>query len=79
MLKYVPSFSAEEVRLLSIGPVLTPSVLVSRLRENGQLSVLQTDAFWTRLGLLGHEWEVKDVQAAPDPQAVQYGRDKDEL
>ena len=79
LLKYVPSFSAEEVRLLSIGPVLTPSVLVSRLRENGQLSVLQTDAFWTRLGLLGHEWEVKDVQAAPDPQAVQYGRDKDEL
>ncbi|KAA8560339.1 hypothetical protein FX985_00377 [Pseudomonas extremaustralis] len=79
LLNYVPSFTQEETQLLGVGSSPLPSVLVSRLREVGKLSVLETDSFWTRLGTLGTQWQIKDVQAEPDPQAVQYGRDKDEL
>ncbi|WP_321862036.1 DUF4329 domain-containing protein [Pseudomonas paraveronii] len=79
LLKYVPGFTADEARLLSVDASPLPSVLVSGLREAGTLSVLDTDAFWTRPGPLGAEWQVKDVLAEPDPQDVLYGRDKDEL
>ena len=79
LLNYVPSFTLEETQLLGVGSSPLPSALVSRLREVGKLSVLETDSFWTRLGTLGTEWQIKDVQTEPDPQAVQYGRDKDEL
>ena len=79
LLKYVPGFTAGETLLLSVDSSPLPTVLVSGLREAGKLSVLETDSFWTRRGTLGAEWQVKDVQAAPDPQVVQYGRDKDEL
>ncbi|WP_104904030.1 DUF4329 domain-containing protein [Pseudomonas sp. LH1G9] len=79
LLKYVPGFTADETRLLSVDSSPSPSVLVSGLRAAGTLSVLETDTFWTRPGALGAEWQVKDVLAEPDPQAVLYGRDKDEL
>lgn len=79
LLKYVPGFTEDETRLLSVDASPLPSVLVSGLREAGMLAVLETDAFWTRPGALGAEWQVKDVLAEPDPQAVLYGRDKDEL
>lgn len=79
LLKYMPSFTADETRLLSVGASPRPSVWVSRLQAAGKLSVLETDAFWTRKGELVAQWQTEDVQAEPDPQAVLYGRDKDEL
>lgn len=79
LLQYVPGFTADETRLLSVGSSPRPSVWVSRLQAAGTLNVLETDAFWTRKGTLVAHWQTEDVQVEPDPQAVAYGRDKDEL
>lgn len=75
----MPSFTADETRLLCVGASPLPSEWVSRLQAVGKLPVLDTDAFWTRKGELVAQWQTEDVRAEPDPQAVQYGRDKDEL
>ncbi|WP_256352266.1 DUF4329 domain-containing protein [Pseudomonas yamanorum] len=70
LLKYVPSFSTQETALLQPSLPPTPSKLVSQLRRVGQLSVLDTDAFWTHQGALGEEWQVEDVQHQPEDQDV---------
>ncbi|WP_294738969.1 hypothetical protein [uncultured Pseudomonas sp.] len=70
LLKYVPSFSTQETALLQPSLPPTPSKLVSQLRKVGQLSVLDTDAFWTHQGALGDEWQVEDVQHQPEDQDV---------
>lgn len=79
LLKYVPTHTPAETMLLSPGVAPDPSVLVSRLRGEGSLSVLVPDAFWTRPGVLGNEWRVSEVQAEPEGEAFWYDRKKDEL
>ncbi|KMT55864.1 DUF4329 domain-containing protein [Pseudomonas fildesensis] len=79
LLKYLPTDPAAEHMLAVSGANRSASQLISKLRESGKLLVLETDAFWTRLGSLGDEWQVKDVQAEPDPESILLGRDKDEL
>lgn len=79
LLKYVPVFTPTENWLLGPGPAPDPSVLVSQLRGQGSLSVLVTDAFWTRPGALGEEWNVSEAQAEPELYEFWYAREKDEL
>lgn len=79
LLKYIPGFNSQEMALLNPSLPSTPSQLVSQLRRFGRLSVLDSDRFWTRRGLLGEEWAVSDVQALPDDDVTRFGRDKDEL
>ncbi|UII72140.1 DUF4329 domain-containing protein [Pseudomonas sp. HN11] len=79
LLKYVPAFSTEEATLLRPGNKLEPSQWVSRLRGVGHLSVLLTDAFWTRMGELGKEWKTESVQAEPEVDDGLYIRPHDEL
>lgn len=75
LLKYVPALTSAESTMLSVGPVASPSALVSQLRRLGNLSVLVTDTFWRRRGTLGEEW------AEPNSDDVEpwYGHRKDEL
>ncbi|MBO0494810.1 DUF4329 domain-containing protein [Pseudomonas sp. Marseille-Q1929] len=75
LLKYVPALTSAESTLLKVGPVASPSALVSQLRRLGNLSVLVTDTFWMRRGTLGEEW------AAPSSGEDEpwYGHIKDEL
>ncbi len=75
LLKYVPAVSSAESTLLSARPAPSPSALVSNLCRLGNLSVLTTDAFWKRRGVLGAEWE-KLSRESGEPW---YGRAKDEL
>ncbi|WP_219266602.1 DUF4329 domain-containing protein [Pseudomonas sp. Xaverov 259] len=56
LLKYVPAFTSTETTLLSPGGAPDPCSLILRLRSQGSLSVLVVDAFWTRLGVVGNEW-----------------------
>lgn len=56
LLKYVPAFTSTETTLLSPGVAPDPCSLILRLRSQGSLSVLVVDAFWTRLGVVGNEW-----------------------
>lgn len=49
------------------------------MRRVGNLSVLETDDFWTRRGVLGPDWPHNGVQSLPDTDDTLYGRDKDEL
>ena len=79
MLKYVPAFTAAETELLEAGGAPDPSVLVSRLRSQGSLSVQVPDAFWSRPGLLAEEWSVSELQAEPEADEFWYARAKDEL
>jgi hypothetical protein len=79
VLKYQPINPSGEDMLSEIAPKRSAAQLISKLRQLGQLSVLETDAFWTLTGVLGDEWQVKDVQVEPDPDSLVYGRDKDEL
>ncbi|WP_460951828.1 DUF4329 domain-containing protein [Pseudomonas marginalis] len=79
LLKYVPGHTQEESALLGPGLAPDPSVLVERMRRVGNLSVLETDDFWTRRGVLGPEWPHNGVQSLPDTDDMLYGRDKDEL
>lgn len=79
LLKYAPSFTTQETAVLQPSLPMTPSLLVSQLRRFGQLSVLDTDTFWTYRGALGEEWQISEVMAEPDEDAVRFGRDKDEL
>ena len=79
LLKYVPSHTTDEAALLSPGLAPDPSVLVERMRHVGKLSVVQTDDFWTRRGMLGDDWPHNGVQSLPDTDDSLYGRDKDEL
>lgn len=79
LLKYLPTNPVTEHTLAATGPQRSATQLIGTLRANGKLSVLETDAFWTRLGELGDEWQIKDVGAQPEPEDVQYGRDRDEL
>ena len=79
LLKYLPVHTAAETTLLAPGAAPDPSVLVSRLREQGVLSVLVTDSFWTREGVLGEEWKVSEVQAEPNVDEYWYVHTKDEL
>lgn len=79
LLKYLPTDPAAEYRLAALGPKRSTTQLISKLRESGKLWVLETDTFWTRMGLLGDEWQAKDVQAEPDTESQLPSRDKDEL
>lgn len=79
LLKYVPAFTPAETTLLGEGAPPAPSVLVSQLRARGSLSVLVTDAFWSREGVLGEEWRISEVQAEPEVEEFWYARAKDEL
>ncbi|MBV4480346.1 DUF4329 domain-containing protein [Pseudomonas khavaziana] len=79
LLKYVPALSLTESRLLSSGPAPAPHVLVNQLRVLGKLSVLMTDAFWTRIGPLDREWSSNGVRAEPPTDEFWYARTKDEL
>ncbi|KGE69407.1 MULTISPECIES: DUF4329 domain-containing protein [Pseudomonas] len=75
LLKYVPAVSSAESTLLSARPAPAPSALVSHLCRLGSLSVLITDTFWKRRGVLGGEWATVSGEAG-EPW---YGRAKDEL
>lgn len=75
LLKYVPAVSSAESTLLSARPAPSPSALVSHLCRLGSLSVLITDTFWKRRGVLGVEWATVSGEAG-EPW---YGRPKDEL
>lgn len=75
LLKYDPAMTAEEANVLRAWPALTPSVLVSRLRRIGKLSVLVADSFWNALGPLNEQSDLMRI-GANEPW---YGRNKDEL
>lgn len=75
LLKYVPAMSSAESTLLSARPEPAPSALVSNLCRLGNLSVLMTDAFWKRRGVMGVEWATLSREAGD----LWYGRAKDEL
>ena len=75
LLKYVPAFSAAETLLLSTKQDASPSAIISSLRRMGWLSVLVTDAFWKKHGLLDETWATDD----PESDEPWYGRAKDEL
>jgi len=79
VLKYIPGYNTQETALLNPSLPSTPSQLVDKLRRVGELWVLDTDTYWTRVGQLKEQWQTRDVQQAPDDDAVQFGRDKDEL
>lgn len=79
LLKYLPVHSAAETTLLAPGEAPDPSVWISRLRALGILSVLVSDSFWTREGVLGEEWKVSEVQAEPHVDEYWYVHTKDEL
>lgn len=79
LLKYMPGFNSQETALLNPSLPSTPSQLVSQLRRFGTLSVLDSDSFWTRRGLLSEKWQFVVVPAEPDEDQVDFGRDKDEL
>ncbi|MFL1549946.1 DUF4329 domain-containing protein [Pseudomonas sp. D47] len=79
LLKYVPAFTEAETRVLAPGAAPDPRVLVNQLRGQGSLSVLVTDAFWTRLGVLGEEWNISEVQAELEAEEFWYSRTRDEL
>ena len=76
LLKYVPGFTADETRLLSVDSSPSPSVLVSGLRAAGTLSVLETDTFWTRPGALGGGMagQGRTRRAGPASRAVRPGQ-----
>ena len=76
LLKYKPGLDPAEARLLGPGAAPTPSVLVSQLQVLGTLSVLVIDAFWSRPGVLGDEWKVRDMQEEPDVSKFWYDRDE---
>lgn len=78
LLKYIPSFSTQETALLQPSLPPSPSELVGRLGGGGNLSVLDTDAFWTQRGELGEEWQAGEVQGAGEDD-MEFGRDRDEL
>jgi len=78
LLKYIPSFSTQETALLHPSLPPSPSELVAHLRVVGNLSVLDTDAFWTHRGALGEEWQAGEVQGAGEDD-MEFGRDRDEL
>lgn len=75
----MPAFTAAETELLEAGGAPDPSVLVSRLRSQGSLSVQVPDAFWSRPGLLAEEWSVGELQAEPEADEFWYAPAKDEL
>lgn len=79
LLKYLPAFTPAETSLLAPGAAPDPSVLISRLKAQGSLTVLASDAFWTRLGVLGEEWSVSEVQTELQVDEFWYAREKDEL
>lgn len=79
LLKYLPAFTPAETSLLAPGTAPDPSVLISRLKAQGSLTVLVSDAFWTRQGVLGEEWRVSEVQTEQQVDEFWYARDKDEL
>lgn len=79
LLKYVPAHTLAEATLLSPGPPPDPTVLISQLRRLGSLSVLVSDALWTREGKLGEEWSVRDVESDAQIGEFWYERVKDEL
>lgn len=76
LLKYLPTHTPAETVLLSSGEAPDPRVLISRLRNHGNLSVLVADAFWSRLGVLGEEWEASEVQVEPEVDEFWYTRDE---
>lgn len=84
LLKYVPSLTSAESTMLRVGPVASPSALISELRRLGNLSVLVTDAFWKRRRSVGEEWaalspdEVEHWYGIPKVEHW-YGFQKDEL
>ena len=79
LLKYVPAFTQAETTLLSPGLPPDPKVLISRLRAQGSLSVLVTDFFWTRAGVLGEHWSVNEERVESQIDEFWYAREKDEL
>lgn len=79
LLKYLSTDPTADHMLSVIGPRRSAAQLIGKLRENGKLWVLETDTFWTRMGLLGDEWQARDVQAEPDAESQRPSRDKDEL
>ncbi|WP_081214395.1 DUF4329 domain-containing protein [Pseudomonas synxantha] len=79
LLKYVPAFTQAETTLLSPGLPPDPKVLISRLRAQGSLSVLVTDFFWSRAGVLGEHWSVNEERVESQIDEFWYAREKDEL
>ncbi|QJI34265.1 DUF4329 domain-containing protein [Pseudomonas sp. ADAK13] len=78
LLKYIPSFSTQEIALLQPSLPPSPSELVGRLRVFGNLSVLDTDAFWTHRGAVGEQWQADELQGSGEDD-MEFGRDRDEL
>ncbi|PFG59909.1 uncharacterized protein DUF4329 [Pseudomonas poae] len=82
LLKYLPSYSAQESRVLVGGPDVYPTVFLKGVARTGKLFVLDKDDFWMNEGLLS-ERQVERSNglevAVPEVDEPLSLRDRDEL
>jgi hypothetical protein len=82
LLKYLPSYSAQESLVLVGGPDVYPSVFLKGVARTGKLFVLDKDDFWMNEGLLSEQQVERSNGleiAVPEVDEPLSLRDRDEL